>query len=249
MALAAALATLLAPAAPVPVPEVVAFAFADGRIEWMTTGSRDARVLPGAALYHPYEDPHTQLAVDTRARRLWYSDTHSAVKSLDLDTGGSWNTLAGFADTALIGCATVSDGRPLAIDGPRRRLFVPVATGGVLIYDADTLRLRDAISVGILETEPGLLPALAVDPRSGSLWYGGREGDLVELREGSFQPSGRRISYASDGHVLRSLAVIDRRLVALAGDGTLRVFELRNGEESAPPEEWLRERPVGVGGG
>ena len=230
-------------------PSVLAFAFPDGRIEWVTSAGQDVRVLPSEALYHPYADPRTQLAVDTRTQRLWYSDTHTAVKSVDLQNTELVDTLTGFADTALVGCATVSDGRPVAVDSARRRLFVPVATGGVLIYDVDTLRLRDAISAGSLETEPGLLPALAVDQRSGALWYGARNGDLLELHEGSFRPSGRRISYASDAHVLRSLAVVDGRLVALAGDGTMRVFGLRDGIEVEPPVDWLREQAVGLGGG
>ena len=88
---------------------VVAFAYADGRIEWSTAGNDDAHVITADALVHLYAEPHTQIAVDARGGRLWYSDSHNAVRSIDLQTLEPQLTLTGFADAALVGCAAVSE--------------------------------------------------------------------------------------------------------------------------------------------
>ncbi|MFA7297302.1 MAG: hypothetical protein WC211_09005 [Dehalococcoidia bacterium] len=236
-------------ATPPATPGALAFAYADGRVEWVTAGSEGVRALPADALVRLYADSHTQLALDVRGSRLWYSDSHTAVRSIDLATLEPTLTLTGFADAALVGCATISDGRPIALDATRRRLFVPVGTGGVLVYDPDTLTLESAIATSAVETEPGLLPALAVDPRSGALWYGARNGDLVELAAGSYRPTGRRLAYAPDAHVLRSLAVVDGQLVALAGDGGLRAYDLATTREVEVRADWRRDGVVGLGAG
>lgn len=235
--------------APPPAVPALAFTYVDGRVEWMTAGSEGVRTVPADALVHLYADPHTQLALDVRGSRLWYSDSHTAVRSIDLATLEPTLTLTGFADAALVGCATVSDGRPIALDVTRRRLFVPVGTGGILVYDPDTLALQSAIPTSAVETEPGLLPALAVDPRSGALWYGARSGDLVELAAGTYRPTGRRLPYAPDAHVLRSLAVTEGQLLALAGDGSLRAYDLAAGREVEVRADWRRDGVVGLGAG
>ena len=227
----------------------LAFAYADGRVEWRSPGIEGTRTIPAGALVHLYADPHTQLAIDVRGNRLWYSDSHNAVRSIDLITLEPTLTLTGFADAALVGCATVSDGRPIALDVARRHLFVPVGTGGVLVYDPDTLVLQSAIPASAVETEPGLLPALALDQRTGALWYGARNGDLVELAAGSYRPTGRRLAYAPDAHVLRSLAVIDGQLVALAGDGSMRAYDLTASREVEVRADWRRDGVVGLGAG
>lgn len=249
IALATALVVRSALTPPVAAPSTLAFAYADGRVEWMTAGVEGVRVVSADALVHLYADPRTQLAIDARGGRLWYSDTHSAVRSIDLSSLEPALTLTGFADAALVGCATVSDGRPIALDAARRRLFVPVGTGGVLVYDPDTLALQSAISASAVETEPGLLPPLAVDQRSGALWYGSRTGDLVELAAETHRPTGRRLGYAPDAHVLRSLAVHDEHLLALAGDGVLRAYDLATGSEVEVRADWRRQGVVGIGGG
>lgn len=249
MALATVVTIRVALAPPVAAPSTLALAYADGRVEWLTAGVEGVRTIPADALVHLYADPHTQLAIDVRGGRLWYSDTHSAVRSVDLSSLEPALTLTGFADAALVGCATVSDGRPIALDAARRRLFVPVGTGGVLVYDPDTLALQSAISASAIETEPGLLPALAVDQRTGALWYGSRTGDLVELSARTYRPTGRRFGYAPDAHVLRSLAVHDGHLLALAGDGVTRAYDLATGREFEVRPDWRRTGVVGIGGG
>jgi hypothetical protein len=145
-----------------------------------------------------------------------------------MDTLEAGPTLSGFADVALVGCSTVSDGRPVAVDARRRRLFAASSTGGILMFDADSLKLIGAIGAGALETEPGMLPAIAVDDGSGALWYAAADGSAIELlaHEGTWRPSGRRVHVGTSMHDVRSLTVGGSELVALRNDGLADAFEL-----------------------
>ncbi len=220
---------------PADPPAWMVVAAADGSVTRFSTlgGPRD--VLVDDASSGLFGVASTQIAVDDRRQLLWYSDTHAAVRSIRMDTLEAGPTLSGFADVALVGCSTISDGRPVAVDARRRRLFAPSSTGGILVFDADSLTLIGAIGAGALETEPGMLPAVAVDEESGALWYASADGSAVELvaSEATWRPSGRRVHVGTSMHDVRSLTVGGNELVALRSDGVPSAFEL---ETLAPSE-------------
>lgn len=228
------------------LPVSFAVAFDDGSLARLAANGDTAAIMPADALPHVFEVSGMQIAADTRRGVLWYSDSHTSIRSVDLATHRLGVSLGGFADVALVGCATTGDGRPLAIDSVRRQLYVPVATGGVLAYDLDTMRLSGVISSSALETETGLLPAVAVDERSGALWYGASSGAIVEIGASTHRATGRRLVYAVDAHTLRAMTVADGRLLALGADGTLRAYDLARLREVEAPLPPSHQRPVGI---
>ena len=230
-------------------PNALAVAYEDGSVIRLSADGTPEEALPAEVLRHLFSVTRTQLATDTHTGLLWYSDTHTVVRSVDPRSGELGPSLGGFADVALIGCATTGDRRPIAIDALRRRLFVPIATGGILVYDLDTLRLTNSVGAGEVATEPGLLPAVATDDRTGALWYGSRDDSLVELAGPQFRPSGRQLPYASDAHGLRALSASGGRLLALGGDGSLRAYDLARLSEMQPPALPGAGQPVGIAAG
>lgn len=229
-----------------PAAAALTLAFEDGSLARLSVGGGALEKLPAETLRSVHAVTSTQLALDRRTGLLWYSDSHTTIRSVDLQTGEPHGSLGGFADVALVGCATTGEGRPLAIDSLRRRLFVPVATGGILAYDLDTLRLTGVISAASLETEAGLLPAIAVQEPTGALWYGAADGSIAEVGGATLRPTGRRLQYAHDAHALRALTFAGGRLLALDMDGSLRRYDLGLALEIEAPVLPEGARPIGI---
>ena len=199
----------------------------DGVVVRIDPAGQPAQTIAASAFAHIYAQGATQLGWDARRGLLWYSDTHAGLRSLDLATGEPGPSIVGFADAALVGCATVSDGRPFAIDVGRRRIYVPVGTGGMLVYDADNLALVSTVPATAIEGESGLLPPVAVDPSSGAIWYAARNGSIVEIDTRSMRPTGRRIAYGASPHDIRALTAGSGALNVLSVDGHVRTIDLR----------------------
>lgn len=121
-------------------------------------------VEPGVKLGAPVID------VDPLRRRLWHSDTHAGIASIDLESGASGPSLTSFTDTAIPGCGVTASGREFAVDPLRRVLYAPMLTGLVLAYDLDTLDVRGGIpAAAFTDLALGRYRELAVDP-GGELW-------------------------------------------------------------------------------
>jgi hypothetical protein len=52
----------------------------------------------------------------------------------------------------------------------------------------------------------------------------------------SLHPTGRRLSYATDPHVVRALSASGGALLAVDGRGVIRAYDLRRGVEVAAPD-------------
>ena len=175
---------------------------------------------------HAYAQTATQIGWDGQQGLLWYSDSHQVMRSIRPGTQEPGPVLMSFADVALVGCATASDGRPFAIDQARRRIFVPVGTGGILIFDADRLTMLSTISPGALENEIGFLPPLALDERSGAIWYAALDGSIVELDGTRHHATGRRIPFAPSPHDVRTIVARNATLEILGVDGAVTTIDL-----------------------
>ncbi|MEO8084818.1 MAG: hypothetical protein ABI780_13425 [Ardenticatenales bacterium] len=149
----------------------------DGAVERLDADGTSATVLASWAGRRPAGavDPSEKLgapviAIDPLARRLWHSDTHAGIASIDLDTGAPGPSLTNFTDTAIPGCGVSASGREFAVDPLRRVLYAPMLTGLVLAYDLDTLDVRGSIpAAAFTDLALGRYRMLAVDP-GGELW-------------------------------------------------------------------------------
>jgi hypothetical protein len=216
-------------------------ALEDGAVVRQSTSGEVVERIDSTAFGHVYVKTATQIAWDGRRNLLWYSDSHAGIRSLGGDTNENGPSLMSFSDAALVGCATVSDGRPFAIDETRRRIIVPVGTGGMLVYDADRLTLDATIPPSALEKEPGFLAPLTVDERTGAIWYAAPDGSIVELDVARLRATGRRVAFGRSPHDVRALAVRGGNLEILGIDGVVTTVNL------ARPEMRSTRRPFDDG--
>ncbi len=213
-----------------PAPAAAAstwFALEDGTIVRRAVDGAEVARIETTSLKHVYAKTATQIGWDSRQQLLWFSDSHSGIRSWRADASDFGPSLS-FADAGLVGCATVSDGRPFAIDEVHRRIIVPVGTGGMLIYNADRLSLDATIPPGVLENEPGFLPALAIDDQGRMIWYAAQDGSIVELNVARLAATGRRILFANSPHDVRALAIRGDALQILGVEGTITTIALHN---------------------
>jgi hypothetical protein len=99
---------------------VFIFARPDGNVAMvnLAAGATPLELLPA-----PFPDSQStvqrELAYDSDAGLLWYSDNHTRIESIDVATREPGPTLNSFRDVAIIGCTVSGTGRPLAVDVAR----------------------------------------------------------------------------------------------------------------------------------
>jgi hypothetical protein len=178
-----------------------------------------------------------QVAYDASHERLWYSDDHQNILSIDLTTGVAGPRLGPFSDVALWGCSVNGRARTFAIDEARNRLLVSALGGGLLAYDLDTLELSGGIGPSQLSEIEFDFRRLAVDGTADTLWYSTASGAVLELDLQRNLPTGRRIelpvsprSIAIDEDAGTLLVIVDDGLLAIDLD------TLVAGDEAAPTD-------------
>jgi protein SCO1/2 len=185
-------------------------------------------INPGQVLGAP------TVAFDPASGRLWHSDTHSSIRSIQVDSGMPGPALDGFSDTAIPGCGLGSEGRAFSIDPIRRRLYAPLLTGQVLIYDLDGLEVRGSLPAAAFgDLLLGRYRITAADP-GGALWALDAEGNALELDPERGLPTGRRVSAQAEALRIdagRGLLLLD----GPAGSRALRLDSLREQVWTAPP--------------
>ncbi|MQC82261.1 MAG: hypothetical protein DWG79_00110 [Chloroflexi bacterium] len=147
-------------------PAALWLAQADGSIVTAPTGE----VLASDLFLTRPANGGRQVAYDASHERLWYSDDHQSIHSIELATGAAGPDLGPFSDVALWGCSVNGRARTFAIDEDRERLLVSALGGGLLAYDLDTLELAGAIGPSQLEGVAFDFRRLTVDGVSGTLW-------------------------------------------------------------------------------
>ncbi|MGE3857049.1 MAG: hypothetical protein AB7G21_08860 [Dehalococcoidia bacterium] len=194
---------------------------------WSERPSPDV-LFPGARL------SSREVAFDPVRRLLWYSDSHSAIRSVFVDTGEAGPYLLGFADLSAPGCGLTSDARHMAIDLKHRRLVVPTLTGNVLFYSLDDVTMVGGLGVAFFgDVVYGGFRHFAVDPATGLAWYATATGDLVEAdlvrgtRTGRIVPLARQDGGAPNAYRVMAIDAARRQLVYRTKDGRLAGFDLR----------------------
>jgi len=175
-----------------------------------------------------------EIAYDPVRRRLWYSDTHNAVRSIDMESGAPGPFILGFADLSAPGCGLTSDARHVAIDLKHRRLVVPTLTGNVLFYSLDDMTMTGGLGVAFFgDVVYGGFRHFAIDPTSGLAWYANAQGDLVEADLERGTRTGRVIPRSRQDHgapnAFRPLAIDPARglLIYRTTDARFAAFDLR----------------------
>jgi hypothetical protein len=182
-----------------------------------------------------------EIAYDHVTGRLWYADSHEAVRSIDLATGTPGPSITGFADAALPGCGVANAARHIAVDVVGRRLIVPSLTGSVLFFDLDSADLIDAVEPGSfgLDWVVSGFRHYAVDPVTGGAWYATSDGELVEVASDLRTRTGRTLALdeqdAPAANAYREMFVepSGRLLVYQTADGRLVSVDLETLEPAA----------------
>jgi len=228
-ALALALAVACGNSAkPAPEASTLWFARDDGTISALSPGDapKAVDVLPVAPEASAFETHPgaggRQVAYDAAHERLWYSDDHSWIQSVDLATGERGPALGPFSDVALWGCSVTGRPRTFAVDARRDELLVSSLGGGLLAYDLDTLKMVGGIGPAEMGELAFDFRRLAVDASAGTIWFSSASNELVELDLDSESATGRRVALPAPP---RSVAVDDARsqLVILVGDQLVTV--------------------------
>lgn len=221
----------------------------DGSVIARVPGQADRVILPTWA-ERPSPDTliggarftSREIAFDPERRLLWYSDTHSAIRSVFIDTGEAGPYLLGFADLSAPGCGLASDARHMAVDLKHRRLVVPTLTGNVLFYSLDDVTMVGGLGVSFFgDVVYGGFRHFAVDPVTGLAWYATAQGDLVEAdlvrgtRTGRIVPQARQDHGAPNAYRVMAIDAARRQLVYRTEDGRLAGFDLRTLDPVAAP--------------
>jgi hypothetical protein len=204
------------------------FARDDGTISPLLPGDAPTAVdvLPVAPEASAFETQPgaggRQVAYDAAHQRLWYSDDHSWIHSIDLATGERGPALGPFSDVALWGCSVTGRPRTFAVDPRRDELLVSSLGGGLIAYDLDTLALVGGIGPARMGEPAFDFRRLAVDASAGTVWFSTASNELVELDLDAESATGRRVALSAPP---RSVAVDDARsqLVILVGDQLVTV--------------------------
>ncbi len=199
------------------------------------------RVLLGPWSVRPTEDAinageelsSREVAFDPVRRLLWYSDTHTAIRSLNIDSGEPGPFLLGFADLSAPGCGVTSDARHVAVDLKHRQLIVPTLTGNVLFYDLDDMTMNGGLGVAFFgDVVFGGFRHFASDPVTGVAWYANARGDFVEADLISGTRTGRVIPRVRQDHgapnAFRPMTIDPARrlLVYRTAEGGFAAFDL-----------------------
>lgn len=213
----------------------------DGSVIARVPGEADRPILPTWA-ERPSSDTliggarftSREIAYDPERRLLWYSDTHSAIRSVFIDTGEAGPYLLGFADLSAPGCGLTSDARHMAVDLKHRRLIVPTLTGNVLFYSLDDVTMVGGLGVSFFgDVVYGGFRHFAADPETGLTWYATAQGDLVEAdlvrgtRTGRIVPQAAQDRGAPNAYRVMAIDAARRQLVYRTEDGRLAGFDLR----------------------
>jgi len=156
-----------------------------------------------------------QIAYDRAHERLWYSDDHAGIASIELRSGEPGPALGPFSDIALWGCAVGGRARTFAVDERRNRLLVSSLGGGLLGYDLDTLELVSGIGPSQLGDVAFDFRRLAIDEASDTLWFSTVSGAIAAMDLGTERLTGATVAI---GGVPRSISVD-------ASGGSLLVLE------------------------
>jgi len=223
-------------------------ALRDGSVVAHVQGGTDRVLLPPWT-ERPSEDAvglgqtlgSREVAFDPATRRLWYSDTHDAIRSINIDTGAAGPSLRGFADLSAPGCGVTSDARHMAVDLVHRRLIVPTQTGSVLFYDLDDATMNGGLGIAFFgDIVSGGFRHFASDPGTGLAWYANARGDFIEADLMRGVKTGRIIPQTAQDHgranAFRELAIDGHRrlLVYRTTDERLAAFDLRTLQPAAP---------------
>jgi len=132
-----------------------------------------------------------QIAYDASRQRLWYSDDHARIASVELETISAGPVLDAFSDIALWGCSVTGQPRTFVVDAKRDRLLVSSLSGGVLAFDLGTLKLVDAIGPGAFGNPASDFRRLAIASGADTLWFTTDSGDIGSLNLATRERSGR----------------------------------------------------------